>query len=72
MADKPKCRWCGKELSLFKYRRNGPYPFDPETLDKIKATFRVDPEWGYYGDGFFCGKSCGFDWAVRHLKIMER
>lgn len=24
-------------------------------------------EWGGYGDGRFCGLTCGYDWAMRRL-----
>lgn len=59
---RPRCRCCDKELRP--YFVSKPEPGRPWRSDVPKEL----AGYGGYGDGFFCGLNCGYEWARRHLE----
>lgn len=55
---RPNCLACSKPLR--RYKRDG-RTFDDGTPQ----------EWGDYGDGRFCGLTCGWRWACRHAPMSK-
>src|SRR5437773_362132 len=51
----PTCLHCGKKLRIYKYRTA---PFA-----------KPGDGYGDYGDGAFCGHTCGYQWATTILDI---
>jgi len=50
VAQRPKCRWCGSTLRLFRWR----------AYDNHAGKDRT---YGDYGDNLFCGLRCGYEYG---------
>ena len=82
-VNSPKCRACGKELKKKTesvYTKIGdPEPTRTDggsVIVQITRRGKSSEEtvysvwtgkWGAYGDGHFCGLTCGWRWAIKHI-----
>ena len=82
--DTPTCRWCKKPLRKYTHAVSVPtdtppkeYKGQPVLQVTRKYTFLSGDkylfhvwlgQWGGYGDGYFCGLRCGYQWAVSQQK----
>lgn len=82
--NRPTCKWCGKPLQKFiqtEYTTTDIPPTECKGRPVLKITNRYKfisgekyafniwlGDWGGFGDGFFCGQRCGYQWAVSQLK----
>ncbi|MDQ3300613.1 MAG: hypothetical protein M3619_28870 [Myxococcota bacterium] len=56
---RPDCLACQKPLRRYK-------------IDGRAFNDGTPQEWGDYGDGRFCGLSCGWQWACRHAPMPKK
>ena len=57
MSKAPACMSCGKPLRRFRWR---------------DEAWAHGMEWGNKGDGFFCGRTCGYAFAVVMVSQMKQ
>jgi hypothetical protein len=67
VGKRPHCLYCDKELRPNYDRASMPWRLsDEERREWRKANPRVfDGTYGHYNDNFFCGLTCGHQWAVK-------
>lgn len=70
VGQRPKCRFCHKEL--MPQFETIPIPYELWSDEKKKAEFkaanpkRFTGDYGRYQDNRFCGLTCGWQWAVKN------
>ncbi|MDH3291527.1 MAG: hypothetical protein OEO20_11350 [Gemmatimonadota bacterium] len=83
-TDGPKCVSCDKPLRAYRLERSfesddeaadfvdlldpARRPRRRRTQEDFPFSVSFQAGWGIEGNGRFCSESCGYSWAVRHVK----